>query len=427
MHAGAERAYDRGAGTDRAYDADSRWLGAVMHVAFFLLLGGALARFLLRHPGEARTPWIIALSVVLALLYVIPSSGAAGAMGRWAAPFDREATPDGPTGGPTALGLGRLALVVVVWMVLVVLAPSFAWCAVPLFYTGLRMLPTRAALVLVMVLTLFVVAAQLRLAGRFDPNLLLAPPAVTAIATAVFLQMERQTARQRALIDDLIRTRRELAASERREGTLAERQRLSMEIHDTLAQGLSSQQMLLQAADRMWDSDPAKARAHVRTAESVTEHNLTEARRFVHDLAPADLARGSTLDDALRALAARESGDRLTVRVHVDGRAPRLPERVRSALLRIAQGALANVREHSGARTATLTLTLLEDQVVLDIADDGCGFTPADLPTSAFGVRGHGVPAMRARASQLGGTLTIESVPGEGAVLSAAIPLEPPR
>jgi hypothetical protein len=91
-------------------------------------------------------------------------------------------------------------------MVLVVLAPSFSWCAVPLFCTGLRTLPPRAALVLVALLTVFVVAAQLELAGRFDPNLLLAPPAVAAIATAVFLRAERQTARQRALIDDLIRS-----------------------------------------------------------------------------------------------------------------------------------------------------------------------------------------------------------------------------
>ncbi|MGW0814354.1 sensor histidine kinase [Streptomyces viridiviolaceus] len=395
----------------RPYDPESRWLGAVMHAAFFLLLGGALARFLLRHPGEPRTPWIIALSLTLAVLHLLgPVLG-------------------GPVARPSRRRLAWLGLVVVVWMVLVVLAPSFSWCAVPLFYTGLRTLPARASLVLVAVLTLFVVAAQLRLAGRFDPNLLLAPPAVAAIATAVFLQTERQAARQRALIDDLIRTRRELAASERREGTLAERQRLSMEIHDTLAQGLSSQRMLLQAAERVWESDPGKARTHVRGAASVAEHNLAEARRFVHDLAPADLARGGGLDAALRALAVRETGDHLTVRVHVDdgGRAPLLPDRVQSTLLRIAQGALANVREHAGATTAVLSLTLLDDQVVLDVSDDGHGFDPAGLPGTPAGVRGHGLPAMRARLRQLGGTLTVESAPGEGTVLSAAVPLEGPR
>ncbi|MEU6943727.1 sensor histidine kinase [Streptomyces sp. NPDC046316] len=368
-----------------------------MHLAFFLLLGASLARFLLRHPWEDRSPWIVALSGALAALYLL-----------------------GPVLGtrPTPRRIAWLVTVVAVWMLLVVLAPSFAWCAVPLFYTGMRTLPPRAALVLVTLLTVFVVTAQVQLSDDgFDPNLVVAPPAVAAIATAVFVHAQRQADRQRALIDDLIRTRRELAAIERREGTLAERQRLSMEIHDTLAQGLSSQQMLLQAAERTWDSDPSTARRHVRTAESIAERNLAEARRFVHDLAPADLAEGGGLEEALRMLAGRESAA-----FRVDGAPVPLPERAQSALLRIAQGALANVREHAGATSAALTLTYLDDQVVLDIADDGRGFDPA-AARDGGGVRGHGLPAMRARVRQLGGTLTVESTPGEGTVLSAAIPL----
>ncbi|MEU6979129.1 MULTISPECIES: sensor histidine kinase [unclassified Streptomyces] len=382
------------------HDPDARWLARVMHVAFFLLLGASLARFLLRHPWEERSPWIIALSGALASLYLL-----------------------GPVLGTRATPrrIAWLGTVVAVWMVLVVLAPSFAWCAVPLFYTGLRTLPSRAAFGLVTLLTVFVVTAQVKLShGGWDPNLVIAPPAVAAIATAVFVHAERQADRQRALIDDLIRTRRELAATERREGTLAERQRLSMEIHDTLAQGLSSQQMLLQAADRTWDSDPSTARRHVRTAESIAERNLAEARRFVHDLAPADLAEGGGLEQALRGLATRESAA-----FRVDGTAVALPDRVQSALLRIAQGALANIREHAAAASAALTLTYLDDQVVLDVADDGRGFDPAPTRPDG-GVRGHGLPAMRVRAQQLGGTLTIESAPGEGTVLSAAIPLSRP-
>ncbi|MET7550489.1 sensor histidine kinase [Streptomyces sp. NPDC005479] len=394
-----------------ATDPDDRRLALLMHAAFFLLLGASLTRFLLRHPGEDRTPWIIALSVALAALYLL-----------------------GPALGsrPTPRRLARLGVLVAVWMVLVVLAPSFAWCAVPLFYTGLRLLPPRAAFALVALLTVFVVAAQLRLAHGFDPNLVLAPPAVAATATAVFVHMQRQGVRQRELIDDLLRTRRELAATERREGTLAERQRLSMEIHDTLAQGLSSQQMLLQAADRTWEADPATARRHVRTATGIAERNLDEARRFVHDLAPADLAEGGGLEAALRALATRETAQAqglLTVRCHVEGTPhAALPERVQSALLRIAQGALANVKEHADATEAALTLTHLDDRTVLDIADNGRGFTPP-APASlrpAAGVRGHGVPAMRARLHQLGGTLTIESAPGDGTVVSAEVPLPAP-
>ncbi|MGW0907082.1 sensor histidine kinase [Streptomyces sp. NPDC002853] len=411
----------------RTRDPDARWLAAVMHAAFYLLLATSLARFLLRHPGGARVPWIIVLSGVLAVLYALaPLTAALRLRGKRSAPY-ASATGPAPGTRPTPRRLTWLALVVGIWLVLVVLAPSFGWCAVPLFFTGLRTLPPRAALALVAVLTGCVIASQLRLAGRYDPDLILGPPAVSAIATAVFLYMQRQAARQRTLIDDLIRTRRELAATERREGTLAERQRLSMEIHDTLAQGLSSQQMLLQAADRVWDTDPAKARTHVRTAESITELGLTEARRFVHDLAPADLADGGGIDAALRTLAERTAQDAgLTVRFHAEGTPAPLPDRTQSALLRIAQGALANVMEHADASTTALTLTHLDDQVVLDIADDGRGFTPTEQPP-ASDRRGHGLPAIRARAQQLGGTLTIESAPGEGTVLSVAIPLSPQR
>ncbi|MEU1205132.1 sensor histidine kinase [Nocardia sp. NPDC005825] len=378
---------------------DTRLLGTIVHSAFYVLLAASLLRFVLRHPESPRMPWVIGLSLALAVLYVVSELRASERL-VW------------------------FALLVSGWAVLVVLAPSFAWCAVPLLYTGLRILPVRVALALVAGLTAFVVWAQLKLAGWIDPNLLLAPPAVAALTTALFLGLLRTTERQAALIDDLRATRRELAATERREGTLAERQRLAMEIHDTLAQGLSSQRMLLQAADRIWDSDPGAAREHVRGAAGVAEHNLAEARRFVHDLAPTDLAAGGSLVAALEAMARREGGDTLTVRVHVEGAAVGLPAGVEAALLRIAQGALANAREHAEANTVTITLTDLGDRLVLDIADDGTGFDPATLPTAAD--RGHGLPAMRARLRQLGGVLTVESAPGDGTVVSAEVPLERP-
>ncbi|MFI6871537.1 sensor histidine kinase [Nocardia sp. NPDC050406] len=379
-------------------DAD-RWIGLVMYAAFLLLVGASVARFLIRHPDSDRLPVVLALSVLLAGVYAV---GARRGRRTW------------------------LAVVVALWIVLVVLAPSFAWCAVPLLYTGLRILPVRTALILVTVLTAFVMGAQLKLAGWADPSILVALPTVTAVATAVFVYMRRQAERQRALIDDLMRTRRELAATERRAGTLAERQRLAMEIHDTLAQGLSSQRMLLQAADRVWDADAERARGHVRTAEAIAEQNLTEARQFVHDLAPADLAAHGSLVTALDALAARESTEALTIRFHGEGEAVTVPAPVEATLLRITQGALANVREHAHATQATVTLTMLEDRVVLDIADDGTGFDPETARPGASGEpgqRGYGLAAIRARLHQFGGTLTIESAPGEGTVLSASIPL----
>ncbi|TDP41982.1 sensor histidine kinase [Nocardia ignorata] len=378
---------------------DTRLLAIIVHSAFYVLLAASLLRWLIRHSETRSTPLIVVLAVALAVLYGLSEL--------------RESRR-----------LVWFAALVLTWSVLVVLAPSFAWCAVPLVYTGLRILSERTAVTLVVVLTALVVASQVRIAGWLDPNLMLAPPAVAAVTTALFVGMRRQATRQAALIDDLVRTRQELADTERREGTLAERERLAMEIHDTLAQGLSSQRMLLQAADLVWDTDPGLARTHLRSAAEVAERDLTEARRFVHDLAPADLAAGGSLAAALTTLAARESTDTLTVRCHIEGAPVPLPQRVEATLLRIAQGALANVREHARASTATLTLTSLDDQIVLDVADNGRGFDPGDVGDPAEH-RGHGLPAIRARVRQLGGTCAIESAPGEGTVLSVSIPLAP--
>ncbi|MGW0636946.1 sensor histidine kinase [Nocardia salmonicida] len=378
---------------------DTRLLAVIVHSAFYVLLAASLMRWLIRHSETRSTPLIVVLSVLIAVLYALSELRQSGRL-VW------------------------FAMLVITWSVLVVLAPSFAWCAVPLVYTGLRILSERVAVILVVVLTALVVSSQVRIAGWLDPNLVLAPPAVAAVTTALFVGMRRQAERQAALIDDLVRTRQELAATERREGTLAERQRLAMEIHDTLAQGLSSQRMLLQAADLVWNSDPQLAHAHLRSAAAIAERDLTEARRFVHDLAPADLAAGGSLPAALAALAERATTATLAVRCHIEGTPGPLPQRVEATLLRIAQGALANVREHAAATTATITLTSLDDQIVLDVADDGRGFDP-DTQADPAQHRGHGLPAIRARVRQLGGTCTIESAPGDGTVLSAAIPLVP--
>ncbi|GAD81650.1 sensor histidine kinase [Nocardia asteroides NBRC 15531] len=376
---------------------DTRLLTVIVYSAFYVLLAASLMRWLIRHSETRSTPLVVALALLLAVLYAMSELRHSNRV-MW------------------------FALLVAAWAVLVVLAPSFAWCAVPLVYTGLRILSVRVAVTLVCALTALVVFSQVRIAGWLDPNLVLAPPAVAAVTTVLFVGMRRQTEHQAALIDDLVRTRQELAETERREGTLAERERLAMEIHDTLAQGLSSQRMLLQAADLVWDTDPALARTHLRAAAEIAERDLAEARRFVHDLAPADLAAGGSLAAALTALAARETTDTLTVRCHLEGTPGPLPQRVEATLLRVAQGALANVREHAAATTATITLTSLDDQIVLDVADDGRGFDPDDLDDPAEH-RGHGLPAIRARVRQLGGTWTIESAPGDGTVLSVAVPL----
>jgi signal transduction histidine kinase len=204
---------------------------------------------------------------------------------------------------------------------------------------------------------------------------------------------------------------------------LEERERPAREIHDTLAQGLSSINLLLQAADQEWDSRPEKAREHARTAAATARDGLEEVRRVVRDLAPAELdGAGPTgaLPSALRRVAA-QAGPGLVVEVRVDGSPLALPVDVAAGLERSARGALANVREHARADRVVVTLTYHPDEVVLDIHDDGRGFDPRQVRPS--GTRGRGLAGMRDRASSLGGVAHVESAPGEGTTVSVHLPL----
>lgn len=228
----------------------------------------------------------------------------------------------------------------------------------------------------------------------------------------------RESERRRELIEELITTRAELAAAERDAGILAERERLAREIHDTLAQGLSSIQLLLRAAERALPAG-TPALEHIARAREAAQENLAEARRFVRALTPPDLEHGS-LAAALERLCSGVPGPR--VRFSLSGSPRVLPTPYEVALLRIAQSALANVVRHARAGRAEITLTFMDASVTLDIVDDGHGFDPS-AAASGSGDGGFGLPAMRSRAETLGGLFTVESDPGQGTAVAVTLPL----
>jgi signal transduction histidine kinase len=223
-----------------------------------------------------------------------------------------------------------------------------------------------------------------------------------------------------SLISELGQTRAELAQANRRAGVLAERQRLSGEIHDTVAQGFTSIIMLLQAADADVERQPAAARGHLALALETARDNLAEARALVAALAPAGLEPGA-LDAALRRLAATADGHPGTAaRFEVSGAVVPLPRPAEVMLLRVAQEALANVRKHARAGQVTVGLRYGEGQVGLDVTDDGSGFDPGQA------AGGYGLPGMRARAAEAGGRFQVRSSPGCGTTVSVVVPVPGP-
>ncbi|MEU2548268.1 sensor histidine kinase [Streptomyces roseolus] len=315
---------------------------------------------------------------------------------------------------------GWLAVLALSWLALLCATPDALWLAFPLYFLQLHLLPARWSLPAVALTAGAAILSYVGHGAVLNPGVFIGPLLGAAVAVATVLGYQalyRESEGRRRLIEELITTRAELAAAERHAGTLAERERLAREIHDTLAQGLSSIQLLLRAAERALP-EGSPAAGHIDRARRAAQENLAEARRFVRALAPPDLERGS-LAAALERLCEPGAGPR--ARFSVSGTPVELPTPYEVALLRIAQSALGNTVRHASASRAEITLSFMDASVTLDVVDDGRGFDPASVRPSSDG--GFGLPAMRSRAESLGGTFTVESGPGQGTAVAVSLPL----
>ncbi|MEU9700384.1 sensor histidine kinase [Streptomyces sp. NPDC047981] len=316
-----------------------------------------------------------------------------------------------------------LAALCASWLALLWATPDGLWVAFPLYFLQLHLLPVRWALPAVALTAAAAILSYVRHGAAVNPGVFIGPLLGGAVAVATVLGYQalyRESERRRRMVEELIETRAELAAAERHAGTLAERERLAREIHDTLAQGLSSIQLLLRAAERALPAG-SPAAGHIEAARRAVQDNLAEARRFVRALSPPDLEHGS-LAAALERLCEPGPEPSPRARLTVSGTPVELPTPYEVALLRIAQSALANTVRHASATRAELTLSFMGGSVTLDVVDDGKGFDPA-LLSPASGDGGFGLPAMRARAESLGGTFTVESAPGQGTAVAVSLPL----
>jgi two-component system, NarL family, sensor kinase len=211
--------------------------------------------------------------------------------------------------------------------------------------------------------------------------------------------------------------RARLAEESTRLARAEERTRFAREIHDTLAQGLTAIGLDVEGALRHLEGSPATARARLERALATTRANLEEARRAVLDLRAAPLA-GRPLAEALAALG-RAFTSETGVRVHLQAQGEgELPLRVETELYRVAQEALANVRQHAHATRVEIILRVTEREATLAIRDDGVGFEPG-----RGGEGHHGVLGMRERAKLLGGHLRVASRVGRGTSITARVPL----
>lgn len=320
-----------------------------------------------------------------------------------------------------------------IWIAAVAVSAEFVWLAFLLWLLAGHLLSLRWGLLFSCFVLAVVIVAPILHHGTTSYANIFGPLIGGIFAFGIsrgYLQLLRDAAERERLVTSLTRAQAEtaelqdeLALAQRHSGAIAERTRISRDIHDTIAQALSSIRLLAHAgAGRTEDPDAARTLEQV---ETLAGDSLADVRRIVAALAPAEL-EDDALASALQRMLDRirdETG--LQGELHVDDSMPILPTEVEVALLRTAQSALANVRLHARASRVVMSLLDTDDTVRLDILDDGTGFDQPAWEQDADAGSSYGLRFMRARLRELGGGLDIESTPGEGTALSIHLPIRP--
>jgi NarL family two-component system sensor histidine kinase YdfH len=246
------------------------------------------------------------------------------------------------------------------------------------------------------------------------------------VMLAVRVFVNELDARQRAqgLLNELEQAHQKLAEYAEEVETLTlqnERQRMARELHDTLAQGLAGLVLQLEALEaNLKQHNLDKAGAIAAQAKSRARATLQEARNAITDL------RAFPNDSSHLLRLIREEAEHLaaTCGLHYDLHVPpglSLPAQTSTHLWLFAREGLSNIARHAHATQVTITLALTDDDVCMEIQDDGIGFTPDGIAP-----RGHyGLLGMRERARAASGTLEIQSRPGAGTLLRLKLPRRP--
>lgn len=198
----------------------------------------------------------------------------------------------------------------------------------------------------------------------------------------------------------------------------AERRHIARELHDEVGQSLTALKFHLEMVGR---SSPADGAERVREARGLVDELMARVSNLSLDLRPAMLDDLGLLPALVWLFERYQSQTGIEVDFQRAGLDRRFAAEVETAAFRVVQEALTNAARHSGAKQVTVRAWVNEGAIGVQVVDGGKGFDPeAELARADSS----GLMGMRERAVALGGTLTIDSRPGQGVRLTAEFPLE---
>jgi len=201
----------------------------------------------------------------------------------------------------------------------------------------------------------------------------------------------------------------------------AERSRLAQEVHDGPAQALSNAIFQVEYIERVINEDVRTAGSELRFLRELLRRELGEVRTFISQLRPPlldELGLDGSIMDAVESMAALTG---TTVKTDLKAAGDRLNPTQQTAVLRIVQEALQNIRKHAGSSRTVVSTRLESSMWILEVSDDGRGFDVDAV--AARGRRNFGLQFMRERAELIGAQFEVRSRPGGGTVVGLFIPV----
>lgn len=242
---------------------------------------------------------------------------------------------------------------------------------------------------------------------------------MTLLGTFLYRLVTTSTERAR-LIQELEEAKASLEKARQIDAELAglrERERLARDLHDSLGHGLVTLTVQLEAVQRLYPVDPARAIALLDEMKQLARSSMQQLRRSLEGLRAPGLGNHS-LQQALRELCRQPRGS-LTVHLQSPSDEIEITPAVAETLWRIAQEGLTNVERHAHAHTAIVRLELESQAIALVVTDDGVGAAPhLESQPGHYGLRG-----LRERVEGLGGQLVVSRNTPSGTILHASIPL----
>lgn len=204
----------------------------------------------------------------------------------------------------------------------------------------------------------------------------------------------------------------------------SERQHLANQLHDGPAQSLTNLILQAEICERLFDTDPVRARTELTELKEAVNNTFQKVREFIFDLRPMMLDDLGLIPTLKKSIEDYRQKTAIACNLTISGKDQRLPPHTEVTVFRVVQQLLSNVRDHAQATHVQISLDVTNERVTAAIEDDGSGFDVIEAMTASRQRKTIGLSTMQERIEMLGGEIQIDSALGKGTRVEFWIPVE---